>query len=46
MKYIRTFLTEFSKSFGRELAVGTVWIWRGAYFALGFVIVAKYFGAL
>ncbi len=42
MEYIRIFANSFAESFGRELAIGTVWIWRGTYFAVGFAIVYSF----
>lgn len=44
MKYVRIFLSSFAESFGNELAVGTIWIWRGAYFGVGLFLVLSFLG--
>jgi hypothetical protein len=43
MTYRQIFAESFFKSFGTELAVATVWVWRGLYFTCGFGLA---FGAL
>lgn len=41
MKYLRTFATSFMETAGHEIAVGTVWIWRGLWFGGSFLLVMK-----
>ena len=48
MKYLKLFLDAFARSFAEEsgiqIARFTIWAWRGAYFAVGVLIVLRVFG--